>query len=234
MAEAEGDDLAHRAAMVAGFLGGYTLKAVNPELAENEIAIAAAAKEEEARAQERETGASGAAAALEGTSDRAASAVRTSVLTASAHKADLVKGIYEGGMKVWECTHDLVNYMIAAGVRPPAVTGRGKEEKKNHAGLSPCQNDTASWGVGGAQCNQMRRRWCGRGVDIVTLLHTYPCPPTPPCSPVPKFGCIYYYTGDVQRWRACTGTRMRRRTAWAVRMARRWFSRLCRLQRGSA
>ena len=150
MAEAEGDDLAHRAAMVAGFLGGYTLKAVNPELAENEIAIAAAAKEEEARAQERETGASGAAAALEGTSDRAASAVRTSVLTASAHKADLVKGIYEGGMKVWECTHDLVNYMIAAGVRTPCGNRKGKRRKKRTTLVSLLAKTTrhrGGWGV---------------------------------------------------------------------------------------
>ena len=28
----------------------------------------------------------------------------------SAH-SDLIPGIYEGGMKIWECTHDLIDYL---------------------------------------------------------------------------------------------------------------------------
>ena len=105
--------------MVAGFLCGYKLKAVNPELAENEIAIAAASKAAEASGSPAPVRAAAGRVGAEGKSNGAneSSTVRTSVLKASAKKADLVKGIYEGGMKVWECTHDLVNYMIAADVK---------------------------------------------------------------------------------------------------------------------
>lgn len=106
-------------AMVAGFLCGYKLKAVNPELAENEIAIAAASKAAEASGSPAPARAAAGRVGAEGKSNggNGSSTVRTSVLKASAKKADLVKGIYEGGMKVWECTHDLVNYMIAADVK---------------------------------------------------------------------------------------------------------------------
>lgn len=36
----------------------------------------------------------------------------TDVKVAESEHSDLVSGIYEGGAKIWECTHDLLNYMV--------------------------------------------------------------------------------------------------------------------------
>lgn len=35
-----------------------------------------------------------------------------SVLTAESSHSDLLKGIYEGGLKIWECTYDLGDYIL--------------------------------------------------------------------------------------------------------------------------
>jgi hypothetical protein len=112
------------------FLDNYMMRGVNPELAENEIAVAVGEAEDEpavnggggaagggggaATGIEGGVGDGGAAAAASG--GAAPAPVRDSVLAASKADSDLVKGVYEGGMKVWECTHDLVNYCIAVEV----------------------------------------------------------------------------------------------------------------------
>lgn len=37
--------------------------------------------------------------------------ITSSVLTAEGSHSDLLSGVYEGGLKVWECTFDLLNYL---------------------------------------------------------------------------------------------------------------------------
>lgn len=37
--------------------------------------------------------------------------LKSSVLSAESSHSDLLSGVYEGGLKVWECTFDLLNYL---------------------------------------------------------------------------------------------------------------------------
>jgi predicted nicotinamide N-methyase len=120
--------LDNKTTMAVRFLGNYMMRGVNPELAENEIAVAVGETGGEAAVAaggggEGEGGGSSievgpATSGAQGTVASAVtpSLVRDSVLLASKADSDLVKGVYEGGMKVWECTHDLVNYCLAVEV----------------------------------------------------------------------------------------------------------------------
>lgn len=42
--------------------------------------------------------------------------INSCVLTAESSHSDLLSGVYEGGLKVWECTFDLLNYLEGEGV----------------------------------------------------------------------------------------------------------------------
>lgn len=42
--------------------------------------------------------------------------ISSCVLTAESSHSDLLSGVYEGGLKVWECTFDLLNYLESEGV----------------------------------------------------------------------------------------------------------------------
>lgn len=35
------------------------------------------------------------------------------VTVADSNNSDLIAGVYEGGLKIWECTVDLINYLVS-------------------------------------------------------------------------------------------------------------------------
>lgn len=42
--------------------------------------------------------------------------IKSSIVTAETSHSDLLAGVYEGGLKVWECTFDLLNYLQSQNV----------------------------------------------------------------------------------------------------------------------
>lgn len=37
--------------------------------------------------------------------------IKSSIVAAESSHSDLLSGVYEGGLKVWECTYDLLNHL---------------------------------------------------------------------------------------------------------------------------